>query len=109
MSYQEQEDAREAARMYLLSPWDGPAPYYLPGQCPLDAIEDVARGLAEGTIQFFYGPHLIIVGEWKWMLGKDFALWRKAWNYASQLEHQRKLDIDQYDEFGVKYIRSLTT
>jgi hypothetical protein len=101
-------DRREEARMYPLTPSDGPCPYYLPGQDLLNAIENVARGLAEGTIQFFYGTHLIIVGEWRWLLGKDFALWRKAREYASQLERQRLLDIDHYDEFGIKYIRRLT-
>jgi len=58
---QERMDAQEAARMYPLSPWDGPTPYYL--DCPLDAIEDVARGLAEGRIVFLLQRHIIQVGE----------------------------------------------
>ena len=85
---QEEEDAREAARMYPLNPGDGPAPYYLPGQCPLNAIEDVARGLAEGIIRFLASRHIIQVGQLEWSLDGDLSLWREASCYAEHLrEH----------------------
>jgi hypothetical protein len=79
-------DRQEAARMYPLNTKDGLTPYRL--DCPLDAIEDVARGLAEGTIKFFFRKYLIKVGDWEWSLDGDLALWRKARAYAASLSSQ---------------------
>ena len=83
---QEQADAQEAARMYPLNPSDGPAPYYLPGQCPLDAIEDVARGANKAnTILFLTRRHIIQVAQWEWSLDSNLPLWREASMYAERL------------------------
>jgi len=79
-------DRREEEYMYSRPVKDGPTPYYL--SCPLDAIEDVARGLAKGTIKFFFRKHLIRVGDWEWSLDGDLALWRKARAYAASLSSQ---------------------
>jgi hypothetical protein len=84
---------------------DGPAPYYLPGQCPLDAIEDVARGLAEGTIQFLYHRHTIKIGQWEWSLDSDLQLWRDARIYAAHLRGLGLL-ICWYTRYGVEYSRA---
>ena len=79
-------DRQSAEHMIPTWPWDGPAPYYL--NCPLDAIEDVARSLAEGTILFLWRDHVIRVGEREWSLDGDLPLWRKAKAYAAQLAQQ---------------------
>jgi len=100
---QERMDAQEAARMYPLSPWDGPTPYYL--DCPLDAIEDVARGLAEGRIVFLLQRHIIQVGEREWSLDGDLALWREARIYAAHLRGLGFL-TSWYSRHGIEYSRA---
>ena len=102
---QEEEDAREAARMYPLTPGDGPTPYYLPGQCPLDAIEDVARGLRpESTVTFLLKRHIVQVGDLEWSLDGDLSLWREARIYAA---HLRGLGLltSWYSHNGIEYGR----
>jgi len=89
-------DCQNAERMYPLNPRDGPAPYYLAGQCPLDAIEDVARELRpESTIMFWPMNHIIEVGQQEWSLDGNLRLWRDARLYADKLREQGLLTSTQ--------------
>jgi len=98
-------DRQEEARMYPLSPWDGPTPYYL--DCPLDAIEGVARGLAEGHIVFLLQRHIIQVGEREWSIDGDLPLWREARVYADDFREHGFLTMSRSDGV-VEYSRRLT-
>ena len=102
---QEQMDAKNAERMYQLNYKDGPTPYNLPGTCPLDAIEDVARGLAEGTIRFLLRWHVIQVGQWEWSLDGDLPLWREARVYADDFREHGFLSMTRNDG-KVEYSRA---
>jgi len=99
------QDRQEEKYMLPLNCKDGPAPYYLPGQCPLDAIEDVARGRGEGMIMFWPMKHIIEAGQQEWSLDGDLRLWRKARAYAVQLEGQGLL-VSSQDHWAVKYVRA---
>jgi len=100
-AYKLAEEDENAARMYPLNPSDGPAPYYLPGQCPIDTIEDVARGLAEGVIQFDYHNYVIRIGQWEWVLDSnlqsDMELWRSSRLYAKDFGDQCLLIVHWND------------
>jgi hypothetical protein len=86
-------DCREEARMYKTNPGDGPAPYHLPGQDPLDAIEDVARRLIEADVVLFLAKrHVVQIGQWEWSLDSDLNLWREASCYAEHLRESGLLD-----------------
>jgi len=64
--------------------------------CPLDAIEDVARGLrSEASVRFLLARHVIEVGGDEWNLDGDLELWQKVRAYAGELNHQGLLEGTQ--------------
>jgi len=66
-------------------------PFYI--RCPLNAIEDVARGLRPATpVRFLLARHVVVVGGDEWVLDGDLDLWRKAKAYARRLNHQGLLN-----------------
>lgn len=72
----------------------GWAPFYY--DCPLDAVEDVARGLRpEAAVHFLLARHMVVVGGDEWRLDGDLALWRKVRAYATELNHQGLLKAVQ--------------
>lgn len=79
-------------------------PFYL--DCPLDAIEDVARGGYRGapTVILFLWDHVIHIGEREWRLDGRLELWRKARAYARQLADQGLL-VDSPIQGGVAFRR----
>jgi hypothetical protein len=69
-------------------------PFYV--NCPLNAIEDVARGLRpEACVRFLLKRHVIEVGADEWNLDGDLELWQKARAYAGELNHQGYLKAVQ--------------
>lgn len=99
-----EEDAN-AEVMRRLSRKDGPTPFYL--NCPLDAIEDVARGGyrdAPTVILFLHTDHVIVVDDREWRLDSRLKLWRKARAYARQLVGQGLL-VDSPIQGGVAFGR----
>lgn len=90
--------------MIPLNRKDGPTPYYL--DCPLDAIEKVARGLRDDdTIMFWPMNHIIQVGQQEWSLDGNLQLWREARFYADKLREQGLL-VSTRDYWIVKYSRA---
>jgi hypothetical protein len=88
-----QEAQDEAARQYWANRARfGWTPYYF--NCPLDAIEDVARGLRPAIcVRFLLARHVIEVGRDEWALDGDLELWRRARAYAEELNHQGFLKV----------------
>ena len=88
MALDAQEAQDEATRQYWAAlARFGWTIFYL--RCPLDAIEDVARGLRpETAIRFLLARHVVVVGEDRWDLDGDLVLWQKAKAYAGELNHQ---------------------
>lgn len=97
------EEARQNLEASIYRHEDGPTPFYL--NCPLDYIEDVARGLTEvDIILFLWGYCVIKVGGREWCLDGDLPLWRKARDCARQLQKQGLLD-DSVFQGGFAYQR----
>lgn len=97
------EEGANAAAMYRLNRKDGPTPYYL--NCPIDAVEDVARNLrSEPVILFQWAYHVIKVGDDEWRLDNDLHIWRKARACAMRLVKEGLL-VDQSFQSGFAFGR----